>query len=152
MYIALMSEPAVSIHDSFAYEVHRCARVLRVHLMGRIDALGMSLTPEQWFILNKLDWQDGRTQRELVEDIFQDQPNITRIVASLEKQGLVVRRSDPVDGRAKRVFLSRAGKQAATTLGEMAAQERGLVLQNIDPQELAIARKVLAQLESNCLE
>ena len=147
-----MSDPAVSIHDSFAYEVHRCARVLRVHLMGCIAELGMSLTPEQWFILNKLDWQDGRTQRELVEDIFQDQPNITRIVASLEKQGLVVRRPDPVDGRAKRVFLTRAGKRAATTLGDMAAQERGLVLQNIDPDELATARKVLAQLESNCLE
>lgn len=137
----------VSINDSIAYHIHRTARLLRAHLLRRIRELGLDATPEQWFILSQLAQQDGQAQTELADDIFADRPNITRIVDGMERQGWVVRRSDPADGRRKLVFLTRLGREAAEKIAGMVRVERAVLFAGLDPKELAATRRLLFELE-----
>lgn len=139
--------PKLSINDSVAYHIHRTARLLRAHLLRRIRELGLEVTPEQWFILNKLHAKDGQSQSDLGDEIFADRPNVTRMIDAMERQGWVVRRPDEADGRRKLVFLTKAGRAAAERIAEMASVERAVLFSGLSPDDITATRRLLTQLE-----
>lgn len=69
-----------------------------------------------WGVLRNLlrAEQEGKTGlrlSDLSERMLIRPPSVTGVVDRLERDGLVARRSDPTDQRAKRVGLTRAGRQ-----------------------------------------
>lgn len=140
----------VRVQDSLAYSVYRCARVLRRHFM-QADGGRFELTQEQWFVLNKLSLQDGRSQTELTEDIFADRPNLTRILTTMEKRGWIRRAEDPEDARRIRVFLTEAGRALEADFTDWVIGARDRIFDGIEPEELEIAKRVLARMETNAL-
>lgn len=60
---------------------------------------------------------DGLRITELGEDVLLTQPGMSRLVARLERRGLVRRDDDPDDARACRVRLTRAGAELQRTVG-----------------------------------
>jgi len=66
----------------------------------------MGLTRSQWQVLYLLYQHDGQTQTELAETLTMAKPPLGRVVDRLEEDGWVVRRDEPKDRRAKRVFLT----------------------------------------------
>ena len=71
----------------------------------RLDRAGAAL-------LHKLDAEgDSLRITELAELLGVDAPTVTRKVQQLERQGLVVRQSDPADGRATRIRLTPVGRR-----------------------------------------
>lgn len=141
--------PPVRIEDALPYRIHRCARLLRKHFHGLAAARGLDLSQEQWFVLNKLRHQDGRTQVELCDAIFADKPNITRMVAALEERGCVVRKGDPVDGRKQRVFLTKEGRRLHDAFADMVPDARRDLLRGVSAADVAAVERVLAAIERN---
>ena len=137
------------IQDSLAYHVYRVARLLRRHFLTEAKEAGFDLTQEQWFVLNKLARMDGRSQVELSEDIFADRPNMTRILATMERRGLVRRVVDEEDQRKIRVHLTPKGRKLERGFSEWALAERARLFAGIAPQDLETAQRVLGQLEDN---
>jgi len=144
-----MKTPHVRIDDSIAYRLHRAARVQRRHFLRLAERHGVDLTPEQWFVLNKLRERDGRSQTELVDAIFGDRPNVTRLLGALERKGYVARRPDPEDGRRQRVHLTLAGAELHDRFAEVVPSTREAVFAGISEADMAIAHRVLTQLEKN---
>lgn len=144
-------EGPVRIDDSIAYRLHRVARVQRRHFLRLAERHGLSLTPEQWFVLNKLRLQDGQSPSELVDAIFGDRPNLTRLLVGLERKGYVARRPDPDDGRRQRVHLTLAGADLHDRFAAIVPGTRAAVFAGIDADELAVAERVLRRLEENFL-
>src|SRR5512147_2366995 len=78
-------------------------------------------------LLMHLDQSAGGKLRrvDLAERLDLSQSSVTRMVAPMEKIGLVERADDPRDARVAYVVLTRAGRRLAregtTTLGEMAS-------------------------------
>lgn len=144
-----MKRHTISINDSIAYHIHRTARLLRAHLLRRIRDLGLSTTPEQWFVLNKLQERNGQSQSELSDEIFSDRPNITRIIEGMEKQGWVTRRVDEADQRKRLVYLTDAGTAVADAIGAMARVERAVIFSGLNDSDLAATRRLLERLERN---
>jgi MarR family transcriptional regulator, transcriptional regulator for hemolysin len=142
---------AVRITDSIAYRIYRCSRVLRKHFLELGHRNRLDLTPEQWFVLNKLHWQDGQSQTELSDAIFADRPNMSRIINSLEQQGYVRRKDDAEDSRKLRVFLTAEGRRTHDLFAELVPATRTAVFRGIDREEIAIVERVLEQLERNLL-
>lgn len=71
----------------------------------RLDRAGAAL-------LNKLAPEgDSLRVTDLAETLGIDAPAVTRKVQQLEREGLVVRQSDPADGRATRIRLTPAGRR-----------------------------------------
>lgn len=144
--------PPLAVEDSMAYEIYRAARLLRHHLGGLAQRLGLELTTEQWFVLNRLRRGDGRSQTELGDRLFADRPSLSRMLASLEDKGLITRRPDPGDRRKVQVFLTPAGTEAHDRMAALAAQERVRLFGGFADTELAQVRAFLARLEAIILE
>lgn len=139
----------VRIQDSLAYRLHRTARLLRKHFLDLARREGLSLTPEQWFVLNKLRQQDGQTQSELGESIFSDRPNMTRMLQKMESEGLVVRREDADDARCTRVFLTSNGKALEASFARIVPSARGRIFKDIKADDIDRLKETLRILENN---
>jgi DNA-binding MarR family transcriptional regulator len=137
------------LEDAIAYRIHRTARVLRKQFHDLAAAAGVDLTQEQWFILNKLMHHDGVSQGELVDDLFGDRPNISRMIVALEARGDVVRRPDADDARKVRVFLTAAGRRAHDAFSALVPVARKRIARGISAADLDVTRRVLAQIEAN---
>ncbi len=145
-----MVEP-VKVSDSIAYWVYRAARLLRRNLVELATTNGYDLTPEQWFVLNRLYWEDGRSQVELSDGIFSDRPNMTRIVQVMERRGLVKRKPDPEDGRRQRVYITKRGRTLHDGFSAVVTDARERLLGDLSAKDVAATRRVLAALEAKII-
>ena len=69
------------------------------------------LSAPKWFVLVMLREKDGVSQAEVGERFEVDPSRVTRIVQSLEADGLVRRERDPEDNRAMRLYLTDGGRR-----------------------------------------
>jgi len=70
------------------------------------------VTADQFVLLALLAEQDGITQQELVRRASSDANTVRAMLLLLEGRGLVTRAPHPTDRRARRVALTRKGRQA----------------------------------------
>ncbi|WP_406396380.1 MarR family winged helix-turn-helix transcriptional regulator [Streptomyces sp. NBC_00887] len=66
--------------------------------------------------------EDGLRITDLIDDVLLTQAGVSRLVARLEKRGLVERLPDPDDGRACRVVLTGEGRDVQRRLGRAHAR------------------------------
>ncbi len=142
----------IDISDSVAYHVYRMTRLLRRDFLRMASDHGFDLTPEQWFCLNKLRVRGPQSQTELTDVIFGDRPNITRIVTKLENKELIVRQRSPEDGRRHIVQLTPLGEQTHDRFAQVIQDKRGLLFEDLTPQDLQTTLRVFGQLEQRLRE
>jgi DNA-binding MarR family transcriptional regulator len=77
------------------------------------------LRPHDYGVLYALSTAppEGLRITELREDVLLTQPGLSRLIARLEALGLVERAADPDDGRASRIRLTDAGRDAQRQVG-----------------------------------
>jgi len=69
------------------------------------------VTADQFVLLALLAERDGISQQELVRRASSDANTVRAMLVLLESRGLVVRGQHPTDGRARKVILTRKGRQ-----------------------------------------
>ncbi|MCU1556246.1 MAG: MarR family transcriptional regulator [Microbacteriaceae bacterium] len=74
-------------------------------------------------------------------------PSITRMVAELETRGLVARTTDPADGRAALIEVTRAGTDAVLLARSARAEVASELLMTLDGDEIATIDAALPALE-----
>lgn len=137
-----------TLDSSLAFRIHRLHRLLRRHFLAMAEEAGFQLTPEQFFLLDKLSRKDGQSQTELTDESLQDRPNLTRMVRELEGRGLLMRRGDPEDGRLKRVYLTPEGATLYQRFHDgVVVPTREDLFGRMPPESLAAAHRVFDQLE-----
>lgn len=139
------------LDDATAYRVLRLARRLRYSLACTLEGWGTGLSPEQYIILFRLSERDGRAQKDLVDPVLDDRPNITRMVQALEQRGFVERRDDPEDGRVRRVHLTDQGRAFFEALRPRIVEERRRIFDGVPPDRLAAFESVLETMEARVL-
>ena len=80
------------------------------------------ITPPQLFLLSCLGKQDGQKPRDLAQQVCLDTSSITGLLDRTERAGLVVRRPDPCDRRALRIYLTDLGRQRLEDLDPVVQQ------------------------------
>lgn len=72
----------------------------------------LSLTPDQFTVLRWLyEYEDeGVTQRDLTDLMASDPNTVTSVLSRMEQAGLIERRPDATDRRAKRVRIKQRGR------------------------------------------
>ena len=138
----------LTVEDSLAWRVHRAARRLRQGFIRLTTSASLDLTQETWFILNKLRNGDGSSQGALGDDLLDDRPNVARMVAALERRGLVVREVDDDDARRRLVFLNETGAALHDQMAGLAAAERERLFGDLDETDVVAFLRVLDHLES----
>lgn len=139
----------VRIEQAYAFQIVRTARLMRLHFARFAQREGFDISQEQWLILNKLSQNPGLSQLELADSLIHDKPNITRILAGMEKKKLVMRRTDSEDRRVMRVSLTALGKKTHTELSAKVAAERVHVEAGLGEADFAALLRVCRQLETN---
>jgi MarR family transcriptional regulator for hemolysin len=114
----------------FAFLVNDVARLLRTYADQRARQFGM--TRAQWAVLVRLEQNEGLKQAELAEMLDLQPITLTRLVDRLAASGLIERRPDPDDRRAKRLYLTPQAHPLMTRLAELGADMMGTVLEGFD--------------------
>jgi MarR family transcriptional regulator, transcriptional regulator for hemolysin len=106
-----------SLNREFAIILKDVARMLRTYADYKGNQFGV--TYAQWVVLARLDRFEGLKQSELAEMLDLQPISLTRLLDRLCDSGLIERRSDPNDRRAKRLFLTPAAKPIIERLGNL---------------------------------
>lgn len=139
----------VRVQDSFAYRVHMCARALRRDLLKILAKADTDLSPEQWFVLNKLVQKDGQSQVELGAQLLADRPNMSRIIGGLVTRQWAHKRADIEDARRQRVYISADGRRAHDRVAGMVPDARVDLFDGISEADMQAAFRVIDRIEQN---
>lgn len=101
---------------------------------------------EQWRVLVPLYKLDGLTQGKLCELLSQEKTGVSRLVAGLERRGFVRREPGKEDRRVKYIHITDAGRKLMESTVEMAQANMDSREDLVDPEELAICKKVLWEI------
>lgn len=126
------------------------ARMLRVsNLTTSVFERMTGVHIAQWRILAFLAHNPDCTQKQLKDAHQVDPAAITRSVKLLERDKLVVRRTDADDNRLTRVILTAAGEKLVAEVSERRRRYLREALQGIAPKDIDVFEKVLVSLEAN---
>lgn len=134
----------------FGFLIHDVSRLRRVVVDRALKPLG--ITRSQWWVLAFLSRREGMTQTALAADLDLTKVAIGGLLDRMEAAGFVERRSDARDGRARRVYLTRAGSKMVITIRENVEQIELQILENVSEEALKHAAATLVTVKETLLE
>ncbi|MBD3731336.1 DNA-binding MarR family transcriptional regulator [Sphingopyxis italica] len=134
----------------FGFLIHDVSRLRRVVVDRALKPLG--ITRSQWWVLAFLSRRDGMTQTALAADLDLTKVAIGGLLDRMEAAGFVERRADASDGRARRVYLTRAGSKMVITIRENVEQIELQILENVSEEALNQAAATLVTIKETLLE
>lgn len=120
-----------TINREFAFTLNDVARMLRTYADHKAAQFG--ITRAQWAVLVRLDRSEGLKQSELAEILDLQPISLTRLLDKLAECGLIERRADPIDRRAKRLFLTPAAHPLIEKLGDLGEDLMATALRGVAP-------------------
>lgn len=134
----------------FGFLIHDVSRLRRVVVDRALKPLG--ITRSQWWVLAFLSRRDGMTQTALAGDLDLTKVAVGGLLDRMENAGFVERRADASDGRARRVYLTRAGGKMITTIRENVEQIELQILEKVSEESLNHAAAALVTIKDTLLE
>ena len=131
----------------FPYRLYRASEKLQLRLQARLRAHHMSTS--EWRVISVLKSYGAMSIGEIVEATLMEQPTSSRVVARLEKNGLVSRRASTRDSRMALISLSPAGLEVFKQIIPAALRHQELALAGIARKEVAQVIATLEKLEEN---
>jgi MarR family transcriptional regulator for hemolysin len=135
------------IEREVAFNINDVARLLRTYADQRARDLGM--TRAQWAVLARIESSEGLKQVELAETLDLQPITLTRLIDRLCDSGLIERRSDPDDRRAKRLYLTPAARPVLDGLARIGKDMMTTVLVGLEPAAIELLLAQLLTLKAN---
>ncbi len=137
------------VENALGFWVHRVYQASRNEMYRAFREVRVDVTPEQWAVLIRLWERDGRSQSDLSDATFRDRPTMSRILDVLEKGGLVERRADPDDARARIIHLTRRGRELEKKLVPLVERIVRDMTRGIAHEDLVTTRATLQRMFAN---
>jgi MarR family transcriptional regulator for hemolysin len=118
----------------FAFLINDVGRLLRTYADQQARQFGM--TRAQWAVLARLEYAEGLKQSELAELLDLQPITLTRLVDRLCTNGLIERRADPSDRRAKRLYLTAQARPLMNRLADLGENMMASVLEGLDAAKI----------------
>jgi MarR family transcriptional regulator for hemolysin len=109
----------------------------------------ISMTLMQCKVLVHLQRSEGASQKKLSELTDIEPMTMVRLLNSMELDKLVERRSDPLDRRARRLYLTAKARPLLNKIWRLAAQVRAEMFADIPKDEREIFMRVLEKAHEN---
>ena len=133
--------------DTIGFLLNDAARLMRRDFERRTRSLG--LTRAQWQTLFHLARNEGCNQATLADLLDVEPITIARTIDRLELSGLVERRPDPGDRRARLLFLGERAHPLLEELRALGAETREIALAGISDDERTLLMTLLARMRAN---
>ena len=134
---------------NFGFLVHDVARLMRKVFDRRGRELG--LTRSQWWVLTMLYAKEGVTQSELADFMELEKPTLGRLLDRLEEKQWVERRTDALDRRVNRLYLTDRVQEIMRSLRRTAAEVRRDALGDLSDDERDRFVDTLLKIKANLL-
>lgn len=124
-------------------------RILRLKVSETLQKYQLTMT--EWALLGKLfeSRENGVHLADIANALGVEPPLVTTMVSQLEKKGLLGRKEDIRDRRAKYIYLTDEGKALVPQIEEtMQATINGL-MEGLTEEEIATFLKVLSVISKN---
>src|ERR1700728_3990668 len=139
--------PQASKNREFAFILNDVARLLRTYADHKAAQFGM--TRAQWAVLVRIDRSEGLNQSELAEVLDLQPITLTRLLDKLCDSGLIERRPDPTDRRAKRLYLKAAARPLLERLGALREETMADTLAGVEGGSIQQMVSELAHVKEN---
>lgn len=141
-----------SFENSLGYLVNHLTYTFRQGIVRRCGEAGFTITHEELGVLVLLRNKDGSTQTHLANTLAKDKAVITRLLNGLVKKDFVERRSDPVDRRVVRAFLTASGSKAIQDIHPILMDYVAAAIHGVTQDEFnnacAVLRRILDNLQN----
>jgi MarR family transcriptional regulator for hemolysin len=139
-----------TIQDEIGLLIARLARLWRREVDQALADHGLSqATAVPLRVLSRR----GKSVRQgvLAEEMGIEGPSLVRLIDLLQAEGLVERREDPTDRRAKTLHLTATGEAKAEEINRVLRRVRASLLKDIDADDLAVTFGALQRIEQRAI-
>jgi MarR family transcriptional regulator, transcriptional regulator for hemolysin len=133
--------------DTIGFLLNDAARLMRKDFERRARSLG--LTRAQWQTLFHLARNEGCNQATLADLLEVEPITLARTIDRLELSGLVERRADLSDRRARLLFLGERAHPLLEELRALGAETREIALAGIGDDERTLLMTLLTKMRAN---
>lgn len=141
-----MIPPRILDERAFAQTLLRLARIYRREVNRALAAHGIS-DAKAMPVLHIARAGGGMRQGVLAEEVGVEGPSMVRILDQLCQTGLVERRDDPTDKRAKTLHLTAEGQALAKDVEDAVQVVRAQMLAQVSDADLSAALRTFAAFE-----
>lgn len=118
------------------------------------DKLGKyDLTSSQVAVLRKLWGEDGKTQKQLRENLELTPASVSGILDTLANKGFIVRKQDEIDSRVNRIYLTEEGAKLEKLCYEIIEEIEESISEGFSEDEIKIfiawTRKIRGNISKN---
>lgn len=142
-----MIPPRILDERAFAQTLLRLARIYRREVNRALAAHGIS-DAKAMPVLHIARAGGGMRQGVLAEEVGVEGPSMVRILDQLCQTGLVERRDDPTDKRAKTLHLTAEGKTLAKNVEDAIQIVRAQMLAQVSDADLSATLRTFAAFEA----
>ena len=142
-----MIPPRILDERAFAQTLLRLARIYRREVNRALAAHGIS-DAKAMPVLHIARAGGGMRQGVLAEEVGVEGPSMVRILDQLCQTGLVERRDDPTDKRAKTLHLTAEGQALAKDVEDAVQVVRAQMLAQVSDADLSAALRTFAAFEA----
>lgn len=135
------TEPRPSVESELTWLLHRAAQRLRSATGEQAEVHGVQL--RDYIVLSALHKTPNLTQIELGKALGLDKTTLMTQLDRLQRMGLVVRRNDPRDRRARIPEITVAGNDLRATVAEACLSVEAAAVQRYSPDEVLTLRRML---------
>ena len=116
------------------------------HLADELLNAGISLSKHQIILLRILSMEDGIPQNDLAFITDRDKTSLTRLISTMERKGLLKRKTCETDKRVNNVFITQKGLEETKMAFPLIINEIDNIQQKINAKEIETTIKVLKQI------
>jgi DNA-binding MarR family transcriptional regulator len=138
--------PADELAEALVRLAEELLRAGELHAQGRF---GLSRTRLSALLLRARSGEPpGARPAEVAEALGISRPSATALLDGMQRDGLVVRRADPIDGRARRVVLTRTGRARAREIAPVHERRLAAVTRALDAEDRARLAALLDRIRT----
>lgn len=131
-----MTNHSSNVREHFGIRFSLLARRWRRAIDAHLAAAG--LTDATWVPLVHLQESgDGMTQKTLAALVGIDSSSLVRLLDILSREGLLERRADTADGRARRIYLTPAGRKRVAEIRAQLLRAEEALLADLSDAEIS---------------
>jgi DNA-binding MarR family transcriptional regulator len=129
------------------YLMYRITNQLTRRIRGRLRKSNINIT--RWRVLSVLRAYGELSLGQIVELTVMEQPSVSRVVAQLEREGLVKREMSTQDSRFVYVSLAPAGTRAFQQIYPTAQKHQDRALKGFSKKEITALKSFLHRIQEN---
>jgi DNA-binding MarR family transcriptional regulator len=122
---------------------------LAVRACIEVALLQFDLTPNQFLMLVRLDYEGGQSSAQLARALGIRPQSITETITPLELEGLIQRQESPEHRRILQITLTAAGRHLLGQAKKVARRLEQELLAALAPEELSVLRTALEKLRAS---